>query len=128
MLKIYLQKVLGRYPKIIFFCRSTWFWQNIQTDRFYRYSFSGWFRPYPLWLDTLRCPDSWQVLVIKDYAYETQGQVGIIAGDMGRQLAFKQSMSCYFLYPNPAEDWIRSIIMKMNSYIQMSKIWGNSSH
>ncbi|MCB9022243.1 MAG: T9SS type A sorting domain-containing protein [Chitinophagales bacterium] len=47
------------------------------------------------------------MLVIKDYAYETQAGVGIIAGDMGEPVGVQTEHELIFsLYPNPAEDWI----------------------
>ena len=83
------------------------FWQDIQTDRFIGIRFQdGLDRTHYGWI---RCdaPDSGRVLVIKDYAYETQAGVGIIAGDMGEAVGIQTEHELLFsLYPNPAEDWI----------------------
>ena len=47
------------------------------------------------------------MLVIKDYAYETQAGVGIIAGDMGEPVGIQTENKLLFsLYPNPAQEWI----------------------
>ena len=43
-------------------------------------------------------PDSGRVLVIKDYAYETQAGVGIIAGDMGEPVGIQTENKLLFLY------------------------------
>ena len=47
----------------------------------------------------IRCdaPDSGRVLVIKDYAYETQAGVGIIAGDMGEPVGIQTENKLLFL-------------------------------
>jgi len=83
------------------------FWQDIQTDRYLGIRFQdGLDRTHYGWI---RCdaPDSGRVLVIKDYAYETQAGVGIIAGDMGEPVGVQTEHALLFsLYPNPAHDWI----------------------
>ncbi|MEZ5051641.1 MAG: T9SS type A sorting domain-containing protein [Chitinophagales bacterium] len=83
------------------------FWQDVQTDRYLGIRFQdGLDRTHYGWI---RCdaPDSGRVLVIKDYAYETQAGVGIIAGDMGEAVGIQTEHELLFsLYPNPAEDWI----------------------
>ena len=89
------------------FSWPNWFWQDIQTDRFIGIRFQdGLDRTHYGWI---RCdaPDSGRVLVIKDYAYETQAGVGIIAGDMGEPVGIQTENELLFsLYPNPAEEWI----------------------
>ena len=83
------------------------FWQDIQTDRYLGIRFQdGLDRTHYGWI---RCdaPDSGRVLVIKDYAYETQAGVGIIAGDMGEPVGIQTENKLLFsLYPNPAQEWI----------------------
>lgn len=82
-------------------------WKDIQTDRFLGIRFQdGLDRTHYGWI---RCdaPDSGRVLVIKDYAYETQAGVGIIAGDMGEPVGIQtQNELIFSLYPNPAQEWI----------------------
>jgi hypothetical protein len=83
------------------------FWKDIQTNRFLGIRFQdGLDRTHYGWI---RCdaPDSGKVLIIKDYAYETQSGVGIIAGDMGEPVSIQTENDLIFsLYPNPAQDWI----------------------
>lgn len=83
------------------------YWQDVQTDRFLGIRFQdGLDRTHYGWI---RCdaPDSGRVLVIKDYAYETQAGVGIIAGDMGEPVGIQTENELLFsLYPNPAQEWI----------------------
>jgi hypothetical protein len=83
------------------------FWKDIQTDRYLGIRFQdGLDRTHYGWI---RCdaPDSGRVLVIKDYAYETQAGEGIIAGDMGESVGIQTENELLFsLYPNPAQEWI----------------------
>lgn len=82
-------------------------WQDIQTDRFLGIRFKdGLERTHYGWI---RCdaPDSGRVLIVKDYAYETQAGVGIIAGNMGEPVGIQTENELLFsLHPNPAQDWI----------------------
>ncbi|MEZ5051642.1 MAG: T9SS type A sorting domain-containing protein [Chitinophagales bacterium] len=104
--RVYLNGFSFGYP-VWNFLGQIGFWQDIQTDRFIGIRFQdGLDRTHYGWI---RCdaPDSGRVLVIKDYAYETQAGVGIIAGDMGEPVGVQTEHELIFsLYPNPAEDWI----------------------
>ena len=97
---------LNGYPDWMFI-EQRGFWQDVQTDRYLGIRFQdGLDRTHYGWI---RCdaPDSGRVLVIKDYAYETQAGVGIIAGDMGEPVGIQTENKLLFsLYPNPAQEWI----------------------
>ena len=104
--RVYLNGFSFGYP-VWNFLGQIGFWQDIQTDRYLGIRFQdGLDRTHYGWI---RCdaPDSGRVLVIKDYAYETQAGVGIIAGDMGEPVGIQTENKLLFsLYPNPAQEWI----------------------
>ncbi|MBK8489121.1 MAG: T9SS type A sorting domain-containing protein [Chitinophagales bacterium] len=55
----------------------------------------------------MRCdaPDSGRVFIIKDFAYELQNGVGIIAGDtVGVTQIFSPQLISFSIYPNPVND------------------------